>query len=213
MHQHSETDQNILRSINQVRRSLFLLDGVRTQPTDDILDQVHRFAHEAERLTERWTAALGGTVKRRPTTVDLARGHGLLVELRVTQLRLALSDAVMVFVVGLRPERLCDHLAPLLQETRELFEALRGFDSLLNVLVDGSYRWEARLYELANLVEAVTPNYARPLNAFDLEALEDARALDIAPSFLAALRGDRKYLTSRQVLHAVTSLAGEAAKR
>lgn len=207
MHQHSETDQNILRSINQVRRALFLLDAVRTQPTDDILDQVHRFAHEAERLTERWTAALGGTVKRRPATMDLARGYGLLVELRVTQHRLALGEAVMVFVVGLQPEHLCDHLAPLLRETRELLEALRNFDGQLSTLTDAAYRWEATLYELADLVEAVAPGFARPLNAFDLEALEDARALNIAPSFLVVYRGDRAFLTTRQVHSAVVSLA------
>lgn len=208
MHQHSETDTNgnILRSINRVRRSLFLLDAVRTQPTDEIFDQVHRFAHEAERLTERWTAALGGTLKRRPKTADLARGYGLLVDLRVTQYRLALSEAAMVFIMGIQPEHLCGHLVPLLLETRELLEALRDFDGHLGTLTDVAYRLEAERFALTDFVEAMAPAYARPLSAFDIEALDIIAALDAAPSLVAAHRGNRPHLTTRELRGLVITL-------
>ena len=206
MHQHNETD-TILRSINRVRRSLFLLEAVRTQPTDGVLDEVHRFAHEAERLTERWTAALGGTLRRRPKTADLARGYGLLVDLRVTKHRLGLSEAAMVFLVSIQPEHLCEHLAPLLLETRELLETLRDFDGNLDTLTDASYRWEAETFGLSELVEAVAPGFARPLNALDLEALEDAAGCNVAPSALATVRGDRAFLTTREVRDACFTLA------
>lgn len=61
---------------------------------------------------------------RRAKTADLARGYGLLVDLRVTDHRLARGEAAGVFIVGLQPEHLCEHLAPLLLEPRELLEAL-----------------------------------------------------------------------------------------
>lgn len=209
MHEHNETE-TILRSINRVRRSLFLLEAVRTQPTDGVLDEVHRFAHEAERLTERWTAALGGTLRRRPKTADLARGYGLLVDLRVTKHRLALSEAAMVFIVGIQPEHLCEHLAPLLLETRELLEALRDFDGHLGTLADVAYRLEAEMFGLTDFVEAVAPGYARPLNALDLEALEDVAACNVSPSVLETVRDDRRYLTTREVRDACFGLAHPA---
>ena len=113
----------------------------------------------------------------------------------------------MVFIVNLQPEGLCEHLAPLLLETRELLETLRDFDGTLDTLTDASYRWEAKTFGLSELVDAVAPAYARPLNALDLEALEDAAMCNVSPSALSMLRGDRAFLTTREVRDACFTLA------
>jgi hypothetical protein len=193
------TETLILDHIHRLRRDLFLLEAVRVQPTDAILDEVHRLAHEAERLTERWAAALGQAVRPRPVTAPMDSGYGLLVELRVTELRLAISQAAMVFIVGEGVKHLCEHLAPLVIQTRELLEDLRRFDATLSTLVSVGYRMEAENTGLAKWVEAVAPDFARPLRAHDIAALAFARSRGVTPEALAGVRGYRPYLSASEV--------------
>lgn len=193
------TETLILDHIHRLRRHLFLLDAVRVQPTDEILDQVHRLAHEAERLTERWAAALGRAVRPRPVTVPLENGYGLVVELRVTELRLAVSQAAMVFIVGEGVKHLCDHLTPLVRQTQTLLEELRNLDPTLSTLVSIGYRVEAERAGLAEWVEAAAPDFVRPLRAHDIAALAFARSRGVAPGALAEVRGHRPYLSAFEV--------------
>lgn len=199
MHQHNETSDNILDHIHRLRRHLFLLDAVRVQPMDDILDEVHRLAHEAERLAERWAATLGQAVRPRPVIAPLDRGYGLTVELRVTELRLAASQAAMVFIVGEGVKRLCEHLAPLVAQTRSLLEELRRLDPILSTLVSIGYRMEAENTGLAEWVEAAAPNFSRALRAHDIAALTFAREHGVTAEALAATRGHRPWLTAAEV--------------
>lgn len=193
------TETLILEHIHRLRRHLFLLDAVRLQPTDSILDEVHRLAHEAERLTERWAAALGQVVRPRPVTAPVDSGYGLSVELRVTELRLAISQAAMVFVVGDGAKHLCEHLAPLVIQTRSLLEELRRLDPTLSTLVSVGYRVEAENAGLAEWAEAVAPNFSRALRAHDIAALAFVRERGVTADALAETRGHRPWLSAAEV--------------
>lgn len=193
------TETLILEHIHRLRRHLFLLEAVRVQPTDDILDEVHRLAHEAERLAERWAAALGQAVRPRPAAAPLDSGYGLVVELRVTELRLAVSQAAMVFIVGEGVKHLCEHLTPLVRESRALLEDLRNLDPTLSTLVSVGYRVEAENAGLAEWAEAAAPNFSRALRAHDLAALTFAREHGVTAEALADVRGHRPWLTATEV--------------
>lgn len=199
------TETLILDHIHRLRRHLFLLEAVRAQPTDGILDEVHRLAHEAERLTERWAAALGQVVRPRPVTAPIDSGYGLLVELRVTELRLAISQAAMVFIMGEGVNHLCEHLAPLVTQTRALLEDLRRFDATLSTLISIGYRVEAENTGLAEWIEAVAPDFARSLRAHDIAALVYARSQGVTAEALAEVRGHRASLTASEVRDAVVT--------
>lgn len=201
------TETLILEHIHRLRRHLFLLDAVRVQPMDEILDQVHRLAHEAERLTERWAAALGHAVRPRPATAPLENGYGLVVELRVTELRLAISQAAMVFIVGEGVKHLCDHLTPLVRETRALLDEMRNLDPTLSTLVSVGYRVEAENTGLAEWAEAAAPNFSRALRAHDIAALTFAREHGVTAEALADVRGHRPWLTASEVRDAAVTFS------
>lgn len=197
----------IVQTITRLRDTLFHLDGARLSATDDIYDRVHRCAHEAERLAERWAAVLGESVDPRPIDVRFpSRGYGLVVANRVGLVRLRLSDAAMCFVASLDPDHECEHVAPLVVQTRELLVDVRVLDEeRLETLEAVAYVHECDALGLAELLDAAAPDFARDIDACDLEVLDALRDERVPASFVRDARGNRPYLSTDELVDVLDS--------
>lgn len=205
-HEHPES-LLIVQTIARLRDALFLLEAVRHDSTGELLDEVHGFAHEAERLGERWAAVLGHELDARPTDTEWpSRGFGLAVENRVTLVRLWMSQGAMLFVASLDPADQCEHIAPLILRTRALLHALRRFDEdedHFETIRAVAYFEECGMLGLGTLLDAAVPDCQRNIDALDLQALDALREERVPASFVRDVRGNRPFLTTDELVGAL----------
>lgn len=196
------TRQELLtvQTITRLRDSLYALDAIRQRATDEILDRVHGFAHEADRLSERWAAVYGEPYEPRRASVEWpARGFGLEVANRILLVQLWTARGELLFTG--RPEAECGHVAPLLTQTRALLRKLRRFDERghFETLEAVGFMWESDMLGLGKLMDAAVPDFAEAPDALTVQALDAYRDERIPPSFVREVRGNRAYLTADEL--------------